>query len=78
MNLLDERASIRERKDVIKSESLVLLSNYNLTNIATEMSEARLSWMTMGHRGIHRGCSNMSSHQTWRAGGGGTRYRSGG
>ena len=44
---------------MIKAESLVLLSDYSLTNIATEVSEARLTWTTMGHRGIHRGCLSL-------------------
>ena len=39
--LLGERASIHEMKDVIGAGSLVLLFDYTLANIATEMSEAR-------------------------------------
>ena len=41
MYLLGERASIHEMKDVIGAGSLVLLFDYTLANIATEMSEAR-------------------------------------
>ena len=73
--LLGKHASILERKDMIKSGSLVLLSDYSLANITTEMSEMHLTWTTMGHGGIHRSCLPC---QTWRAGGGRTRYQSGG
>ena len=41
MYLLGERASIHEMKDVIGAGSLVLLFDYTLANIASEMSEAR-------------------------------------